>query len=149
MNMTEKCVDYLSKHPRATYKTLMKNLGVSRATAYNSVRAHTKAQDIPKVVEQKKEAVKKPRKPQKAKPSQPTFTVEGTHFEKDPNLKIEGKLAWSDVVYEGLCSVCGKGVTFYKTAIMFSNSGIKEVECRYNGKCLSCDISFSFNRSRR
>jgi hypothetical protein len=152
MTMTEKCVEYLGKHPRATYKTLIKNLGVSRATAYNSVRAFKKANDTvkpEKVNKVKQKPAKVAVKQKKPVQSQPSFTIEGTHFEKDPNLKVEGKVAWSDVVYNGLCSVCGKEVMFYKTAIMFSNSGIKEVECRYNGKCLHCDISFSFNKSRR
>ncbi len=78
----------------------------------------------------------------------PSFNLEGFHLTPDKDLKIAGKMLWTDIVYEGCCPVCTKGVTMYKNAISFSDSGKREVHQRWAGKCRSCGIEVTINKGR-
>jgi Fe2+ or Zn2+ uptake regulation protein len=143
-------LDYLKEHSGATHVEIMKKTGVSRATAYNAIKAFKpKTKIIKKIEKSPVSRISSNSVIPEALKRAPRFTLDGFHLDKNGDLKVDGKLLWADVVYKGICPVCAKEVDLFKNAICFSDSGKKEVAQSYSGRCRHCDILVSLNRRRK
>jgi len=155
----ERAREYIESHKGITPQILMEKVGVSRATAYNAIKKYYKEGKNVPVRGKSNEDSKRDKKKSSGdrqktandnnNNSKPRFELCGIHKELTKKPELEGRLLWGDIYYKGICPVCAKEVDLYKTAIVFSKSGKREIIQDFRGTCFKCDIKINISRSRK
>ena len=164
-NAMELAKKYIDTHKVITPQILQEKLGISRASSYNAIRKYYNKEESKDVSQ--RTGTNKPTKGDQKKlrksrqenstrtrantsvSTEPRFELCGIHKELVKRPELEGKLLWGDVYYKGICPVCASEVKLYKTAIVFSKSGKREIEQDFRGVCSKCDVNVSIHRSRK